>query len=466
MTTERVAQHHRYSASGAVGWMTCAGKIAMEVGIPDTYSPYADEGSAAHFLGAECLQKGVSPRDFHGRTVVCWEKRGERDGQVFEGESLPEGAEERSRWKVTQEMVGYVANYCSYVTKLAKGGELLVEQRVHFGGAIGVEGAFGTSDTIIVHPKKLIIVDLKYGFKEVSAVKNPQMMLYSAGSLEDLSMLYDLDGIEEVEMHIFQPRLQSAPDSPDWSCNLKYLEAFTKDAKVAVERSEEAIAFFNTPNMLYDQKEWEETYLTPSEKGCQWCKAKGKCPALAKECLSDIAVLPATAEGLANLDEVVVDAIAQIPTLDFDTLAAIYKAKGKFEDWIKAIEARMLSDMLEGQKHPEWKLIKGRQGNRKWQDEEEAELTLKSMRLKLDEMYDKSVKSPTEMEKALKKARPKLWAKVEPLISRADGKTQIAPMSDKRPSINPHDDDLALLPELAKFTVEDLIDHDEIDDLL
>ena len=77
------AQHHQYGASGAEKWMTCAGALAMEQGQPDTYSPYADEGSAGHFLAAECLINGTNPEDYKGRTIVCWEKEGERDGQVF-----------------------------------------------------------------------------------------------------------------------------------------------------------------------------------------------------------------------------------------------------------------------------------------------------------------------------------------------------------------------------------------------
>src|SRR5574343_1107723 len=97
-------QHHPYSASGAEGWLNCAGKRAMEQGIPDSYSPYADEGSAAHFLGAECLAFGQNPIDFMGRTIICWEKAGDRDGQCFTDQPLPDGATERSRWLVTQEM--------------------------------------------------------------------------------------------------------------------------------------------------------------------------------------------------------------------------------------------------------------------------------------------------------------------------------------------------------------------------
>lgn len=183
-------QHHKYSASGSEGWMTCAGKLVMEEGIKEEYSPYADEGSAAHFLAATCLLQNKKVKDFLGREIICWTKEGERDGQCFSDEVLPENATERSRWQVTRDMVEHIQFYCDTVRKMAVGGTLLVEQRVVFGDAIGLPGAFGTSDVIIVSSdgSKLTICDLKYGHNEVSAIENTQMQLYALGALAGLDV--------------------------------------------------------------------------------------------------------------------------------------------------------------------------------------------------------------------------------------------------------------------------------------
>jgi hypothetical protein len=78
--------------------------------------------------------------------------------------------------------------------------------------------------------------------------------------------------------------------------------------------------------------------------------------------------------------------------------------------------------------------VEGRKGARKWTSDEEAEAALKSMRLKSDEMYDYSVKSPTSIEKILKD-NPRRWTKLQELISRSDGKPSVAPESDKRPAL-------------------------------
>jgi hypothetical protein len=185
MASEDTLQHHPYGASGAAGWMTCHGKLAMEADKPDKSSPDADRGSAAHYLAALCLINGRNPSDYEYKGVVCWEKPGERDGQVLFGDVLPEGAVGRSVWKIDQKMVDDVTGYVEDVRRRAKGGELLVEERVEFGTAIGLPGAFGTADAVILSADgtELIIEDYKNGFTEVVAERNPQLMLYALGVL-------------------------------------------------------------------------------------------------------------------------------------------------------------------------------------------------------------------------------------------------------------------------------------------
>jgi hypothetical protein len=49
-------------------------------------------------------------------------------------------------------------------------------------------------------------------------------------------------------------------------------------------------------------------------------------------------------------------------------------------------------------------------------------------------MYDYSLISPTTAEKLLKPT-PKRWMRVQPLITRAEGKPSVAPLDDKRPAL-------------------------------
>jgi len=61
------------------------------------------------------------------------------------------------------------------------------------------------------------------------------------------------------------------------------------------------------------------------------------------------------------------------------------------------------------------------------------------MRLKVEEMYDLTLISPTTAEKLTKAGTlgPKQWTKVQTLITQSEGKPSVAPESDKRPALVP-----------------------------
>lgn len=272
-------------------------------------------------------------------------------------------------------------------------------------------------------------------------------------------MSLDFSKVKTVRMVIFQPRLKNEPECMEWSCDLATLEKFAEKCRKAVLKSEEALKHSDKNVYLYaDGISWDRDYLGPSPKGCQWCKAKDKCPALAKECLQ-FAVAPATLDGLEDLDsniestgvdlsDEVAYAISNVPHLKFSNLVRIYEAREQFKNWLSAVEDRMLSEMLAGEKHKNWKLVKGREGNRSWVDPDEVEQAMKGMRLKVDEMYAKEIISPTVAQKLLKK-RPKLWSKLEPMIGRSPGKVTVAPMSSKQEGIDPHGDALVGFEDLT-----------------
>ncbi|KOP31752.1 hypothetical protein AFK69_19215, partial [Xenorhabdus sp. GDc328] len=112
------------------------------------------------------------------------------------------------------------------------------------------------------------------------------------------------------------------------------------------------------------------------------------------------------------------------------------------ENWCKSIRARVSDELNAGYPIPGFKLVEGKQGNRSWGIESEAETMLKSFKLKQDQMYAKKIISPTQAEKLIKRDNPRRWAKLEPLIIRADGKPTVVPESDPRPAldVNPIND--------------------------
>ena len=174
---------------------------------------------------------------------------------------------------------------------------------------------------------------------------------------------------------------------------------------------------------------WAEQWLTPGEKQCQFCKAKANCPALGNFVQ---AAVRADFETIIEDEKALLETVASSTE---DSLAAALASVPLIEDWCKAVRAEAERRLLAGAPVPGFKLVRGKAGARQWVDKDEAEATLKSMRLRQDEMYDMKLISPTTAEKLLAKESPKRWTKLQPLIAQAQGGLSVAPESDKRPAV-------------------------------
>ncbi|KJO46336.1 DUF2800 domain-containing protein [Klebsiella aerogenes] len=385
--------HARLSPSSAHRWMRCPGSLALESTQPDKSSAFAEEGTRAHELAEKILN-------------------GRLQGFEHQGGTDPE-------------MHDYVLRYVDAVWTLAEGNELMVEQRVDFSHIVGVENSFGTADAVVIVGNELQIHDLKYGRGvQVDAEQNEQLQLYALGALEQFNLLYDFDS---VRLFIHQPRLNHVSE---WALSVEELEAFGQRAQ---EAAANVIVMFNIAECEGVNTLPLENF-TPGEKQCRFCKASAICTA--REQFHMQTVAGDFDDLTAPIGELVTSAIARVPMLTNEQLAEIYGQADFLESWLKAIRDRVNSELNAGHPVPGFKLVTGKQGNRAWRDEVEAEELLKSFRLKQDQMYSQKVISPTQAEKLLKKESPRRWTKVEALITRSDGKPTIAPESDPRPALN------------------------------
>lgn len=399
--------HSKFSASSSHRWMTCPGSMVLESTQPNSSSSYADEGSAAHWVASEVLLGKLTLADAVGQD--WWPSEG--------GKPV----------RITQDMCDHVQTYIDTVKTY--GGELLVEQRVHYHNWLGCkkEEAFGTSDAVIMDGDLITIVDLKFGMGvRVFAEENPQLMLYALGALYEFEMLGDF---KRARMVISQPRLGH---HDEWECDVAELHAFAAQAKAAVAEVQsagklEALALYSK--------------LHVNEDACRFCKAKAVCPALAAEVRSVVSGLAAP----DDFEDLTVLTPKDIGEGSDDFLADAMKMAPLIEMFTVAVRAEMERRLFAGG-DPEklgFKLVEGKRGNRAWSDREAALEAMKSMRLKHEDIYSYSLNGPAPMEKLLKKENPRRWATLQALIVQPEGRPHVAPVSDGRPalSITPTADD-------------------------
>lgn len=373
-----MAAHSKVGASSAKRWMTCPGSVRMIAPLPNTSSPAAREGTAAHQVAEECLLAGAAASSRIGDVIDV-----EGDGIV-----------------VTTEMAEAVQVYLDEVAMwLSTDPEavLHVETRFHLDELH--PDLFGTNDACIWLPgqRKLIVLDYKHGAGTyVDARANPQLRYYALGALFKFG--YPATAIVSG---VCQPRCDKSankvrydePMSPvdllDWAADL-----------VAAVRATEA----------------PDAPLVPGDH-CRgtFCGAYAICPAVHKKAqeLAKVEFGPAVAYD----PQLLAQALAFLPTL---------------EGWIKAVRETALASMESGGTVPGWKLVPKR-ATRKWANEESA---VKFMGQHLDESkfieVKREVASPAQAEKLLKSLKVPLPDEL--VVKESSGYT-LAPDDDARPAV-------------------------------
>jgi hypothetical protein len=297
-------------------------------------------------------------------------------------------------YTLDEEMAGYIQVYLDHVR--AHPGTHYIEERVAVPGLPEHDNK-GTADFIAADLEAgvLYVDDLKYGQGVKVYADKGQLKLYALGALARFQHL----PFDRVVMTIVQPRL-------DWidshEMTVEELQAFGVQVAAEVQATLQPGA----PRV-------------PGEH-CRWCPAKPRCRALAEH-VKGLAAQPAS--GLTP-----------------EELGAILPQLDLISSWVDADMERANGEIRQGNRVPGWKLVLGREGNRKWASEEEAEKLLQEFRIKTDLMYERKVISPTSAEKIAVKSKknpdpaigPRQWTKLQALITRAPAAPTLVPADDPR----------------------------------
>ena len=467
--------HAFNSPSGMPSAMLCNIKPWREKDFPESTNDSADEGTAAHFLQEQCLEQKVDAAHFHG----CRIKVENGHTEFNQG----------GKWPVGPDFTREVQKSLDVIYTLADGATIYPEQKLSIEFITGEEGATGTADVVVVKGKVAIVADLKFGRGvQVFAEGNEQLLMYGAAAVKEFDMMGE---IEEIELHILQPRMNHFDV---WRMSIAEMNERVEQIRQVSKR------ILAGPEGLT---------AVPGEKQCRFCKASATCkertdhtmqlitdtftdldkgfikvemPQAEKLLAQSFGVKPAaiTYHDVQHEDfghdtneaphftvkkpsirpslEAATEAVA---TADDERLATLMDAADMIEGFAKAVRAEVERRLLAGKfTDARYKLVEGRQGARSWTSEEEAEAALKAMRLKSDEMYDRKVISPTSAEKLLGEANKRKWAKLQPLITRSDGKPSVAPASDKRPALS-----MAIAEQFEELPAEEPV-IDNFEDLV
>lgn len=382
------SSHAVLSPSSSSRWMLCPGAPILEEGEPNDENEYSKEGTFAHAVAAFCLEKDINAVD----ASPFW----------FDGKAHT----------IASEMCEFVQEYLDSVREQAKGHHLFIEQALDLVELTGEKNAKGTADSVIISKdgSLLTVIDFKYGFRKVSAFENSQLRMYGLAALEQFGMASDF---RKVKLVIHQPRVENVDDEV---LTIVALEQFGHQVRDAAKRVSEA----HKSNSL-------NGYLNPGKKQCEWCRAAGKCPALAAQV--------AAATGADFEDETQKELIAPV-----DLGVAMAKID-MIEIWAKGVRAKVETELFSGRPVKDFKLVEGKKGNRNWIDETDAKKKLKALGVAPADMEVTELLSVAKLEKKIK-GNAKALAELPKLFSQKAGQPSVAPKSDPRPaySINPEND--------------------------
>lgn len=389
------AVHAELSASGSAKWLACPASVSAERGIPNPDNEFSLYGSAAHALAEECLREELLASFFKGYFAI----KADEKHDFFISKTKCKINSDYKVIDVDDEMIAGVQIYLDYCNNL-DGQEFWIEKKVFFGDT--VPGQWGTADYIkiksvsldqydeklphyVVEGRKEIkvinVVDLKFGKGiKVYAQKNSQAMLYALGVYNEYYFMYEFDDDDIFNIVIVQPRLD-------------HIDEF------AITVGELLTWAHGTVKLAAEKAMADDLEFIPGEhcsKG--FCRAQSTCKALAEFNMKAVYDDFNDIESSPGLE------LKDIHKLSNIEVGILLKQRKTCEKWWKELANYAYTQVMAGEEIFEHKLVQGNEGNRKIDDPEAIADWIMSHKLlkKKGDLYDKQLKSPAQLEKAIK----------------------------------------------------------------
>ena len=397
-------KHALLSPSSAERWISCPASVALAATMPkQPESSYAREGTAAHELGE--IKAALALGQITERQAKSRRAKWAREFPEYAGDEA-----------TVIEMEAHTDSYVALILErrdLFPNSVVLLEQRMTTGLP---DGGKGTSDTVIVSPTHVEIIDLKYGMGiAVEAHNNPQLRIYGYGALSTYGDF--LGDTELVRITVCQPRL-----------NHVLTEELTADAlrdwhaTVAVPAAEEALG--------------DDAHFGPSDDACRWCPASGHCRVQVEAVFKDEPFdSPPDLLEPGEMSEL----LARIPMI---------------KNWMKSFEEAALDTAYsQGKPLPGYKVVLSG-GSRSVKNHDAA------MEALINAGYDPAEVSTTKvngigaLEKLLGKDQFEELLEKPGIVKKSEGKPALVLESDKRTAIAPNSE---AAKEFAAADGEDLL---------
>lgn len=351
------AEGRRNRASSAARFAWCPGSIQMCQGLPEGIETDVQRaGTKAHRLLEIMLTEGAANVDYDGYT-----------SDMIDNVKWAHNIIQKT---IRQDPLSF---YCA--------------EQVGDLSDLGMPECGGTADAVVMTERTLHIFDLKYGFREVDAQWNWQMMIYALCFLG--SGKYS---IKRVHLHILQPAL-AYPRHDEWMISVKGLAKWVPELREAYEESFE-----------------KDARLNPSPTTCLYCRASGICRKQKKRALKRY-------DSRSNrLDYLTVEEMGQLLEREADVRL-----------FFRSLRARIMEMWRRGEPVPGTKIVKS---NKHYIFTEEAARHLREV-VPTRDLFVKKMKSPAQLAKDVRYRKLAEKYKFKP-----EGEARLALASDKRKAVD------------------------------